>query len=420
LHLQPDGTRAGRFRGWEVVAGCFFMATVAWGLGFYGNGLYLAYLVGERGLPLGAVSAGITAYYAGGAVLIMAGGGFIDRLGPRRSVALGTLSLTLAVLAIARTDSLWQFYAAMVLMAIAWTTMSSSAINAILAPWFDRRRGTALSLALTGASFGGIAVIPLVTAATRALGHREGLTLAALALGAIMLAVSARCFVRSPADVGQHVDGERPPAPPPPGASARADGVVEPVWPLRRILASREFLTTAGPFSVGLTIQVGVLTHQISMLQGPLGPDGAAWAVSLTTAAAVLGRLVAGAAMDRFSRRAIAALNFAVQAAGLLLLAAGAARAGLYAGCLLAGLAVGNMITFAGLLIHREFPSSQFNRVNRLAVGIGQILYATGPLAMSVAKQAGAGYGVPLYACAALACAAGAVVWWGRPHPGRT
>ncbi|MFO1198295.1 MAG: MFS transporter [Burkholderiaceae bacterium] len=418
MRLRPYDKRPARFRGWDVVAGCFFMAMVAWGLGFYGNGLYLAYLVGERGLPLDAVSAGITAYYAGGAMLIMAGGGYIDRLGPRRSVALGTISLTFAVFSIARADALWQFYAAMGLMAIAWTTMSSSAINAIIAPWFDRRRGTALSLALTGASFGGIAVIPLVTAATRALGYREGLTLAALALGVIMLAVSARCFVRSPGDVGQGVDGD-PPSAPAPEAAARSGDVAQPAWPLRRILASREFLTTAGPFSVGLTIQVGVLTHQISMLQGPLGSDGAAWAVSLTTAAAVLGRLVAGAAMDRFSRRAIAALNFVVQAGGLLLLAAGTSRAGLYAGCLLAGLAVGNMITFAGLLIHREFPSSQFNRVNRLAVGVGQILYATGPLAMSVAKQAAGGYGAPLYACAALACAASVVVWWGRPHRGR-
>jgi len=39
--------------------------------------------------------------------------------------------------------------------------MTSSAINAILAPWFVRKRGVALSLALTGASFGGIAFVPL-------------------------------------------------------------------------------------------------------------------------------------------------------------------------------------------------------------------------------------------------------------------
>lgn len=438
MNRVPDGPHAGRYRGWEVVAGCFVMATVAWGLGFYGNGIYLAGLVGERGLPLEFVSAGITAYYWIGAVMIMTCGGLIDRLGPRRSVALGSVSMVLAVAVIARVEALWQFYAALALMAVGWTTMSSSAINAILAPWFERKRGVALSLALTGASFGGIAVVPLLEAATRGLGMRDGLTFSALALGAIVLAVSARSFVRSPDLVGQAVDGVRSPGTTPSGATTTQStgtagatpaaagagfgamaGARDAPWTLRRVLASRPFLTNTGPFSAGLTIQVGVLTHQISMLQPSLGREGAAWAVSLTTLSAVLGRVVAGAVMDRLSRRAIAALNFGVQGLGLLMLAWAADPIGLFAGCVLCGLAVGNMITFPGLLIHHEFPSAQFNRVNRLAVGVGQAFYACGPTLMSVSVLASGGYSMPLLACAGMAGVAGVVVWLGRPRGGR-
>ena len=45
-------------------------------------------------------------------------------------------------------------------MALAWATMSLGAINTILGLWFERKRGLAISLALNGASFGGVVIVP--------------------------------------------------------------------------------------------------------------------------------------------------------------------------------------------------------------------------------------------------------------------
>jgi MFS family permease len=412
---MPDSAselhHARRFHGWEVVAGCFVMAMISWGLGFYGTGLYLAYLVGERGMPISAVSGGITAYFWLSALMIMSCGPLLDRAGPRLSVSTGALAMFGALSAIARVEQVWQFYAALALLAISWTTMTSSAINTILAPWFVRKRGMALSLALTGASFGGIIVVPLVSAATRAYGQRDGLTLAAAGFAALSLLVAWRCFVPEPSRVGQFPDGDR--APPP---AATSPGSATP-WPLRRLLAAPTFLSIVVAFSIALTAQVGFLTHQISMLQPVLGTQGAAWAVGLTTISAVLGRLVAGALMDRASRRALAALNFLSQVLGLLLLAQAFQHGWTllsYLACALFGLSVGNAITFSGLLIQLEFPPEQFNRVNRLAVGIGQICYACGPLLMGFMRQHSGGYSLPLYVSAAVAASSALVIWLGR------
>ena len=406
--MQP-----GYFRGWEVVAGCFVMAMISWGLGFYGTGLYLAYLVDQRGFPISAVSGGITAYFWLSALMIMNCGPLIDRVGPRVSVSIGTVAMVLAVSAIAHVEELWQFYAALGLMAVCWTTMTSSAINTILAPWFLRKRGMALSLALTGASFGGIAVVPLVTASAHAYGHRTGMTVAALGCGALALLVAWRCFVPDPSRVGQFPDGDAAPLP-----RAAAAGSSCP-WPLQRVLRTPAFLSICISFSIALTVQVGFLTHQISMLQPALGAQRAAWAVGLTTISAVLGRLVAGALMDYVERRALSALNFLSQVLGLLLLA-GAHQSGnawlTYAACVLCGLSVGNAITFSGLLIQREFPAEQFNRVNRLSVGIGQICYACGPLLMGFMRELSGGYEKPLYISAAVGTSSAIIIWFGRPH----
>jgi MFS family permease len=405
---------AGHFRGWEVVAGCFVMATVAWGLCFYGTGFYLADLVGRRALPISGVSAGLTVYFWSSAILIMSCGRLIDRMGPRISTTIGTLAMVLAVCVIGRAHTLAALYAALAAMAVSWTTMTSSAINTILAPWFMRKRGVALSISLTGASFGGIAVVPLLSATTHAWGHATGLTVSALGLGALTLITIWRCFVRNPSQVGQYPDGDLRPMPLTAAAAIAAESGE--TWPLRRVLSSPTFLSTCVAFSIALTVQVGFLTHQISVLQPLLGKQGAAWAVGTTTVSSLLGRMLAGALMDRVERRALAALNFVAQATGMALLAQASAAPQIYAACVLAGLAVGNAITFVGLLVQREFPDAQFNRVNRLAVGIGQICYACGPLLFGFMRERSGSYSLPLYASAVVAAIAAVLVWIGRPR----
>jgi len=69
-------------------------------------------------------------------------------------------------------------------MSVGWATMSCAAINIIVAPWFDRRRGLAMSWALNGASAGGIFIAPLLTFLTA----RFGFAFAIAAVSASMLA----------------------------------------------------------------------------------------------------------------------------------------------------------------------------------------------------------------------------------------
>jgi MFS family permease len=56
----------------------------------------------------------------------------------------------------------WQVYASFGVMSLGWATMSGAAINIIVAPWFERRRGLALSWAMNGGSAGGVLLAPLL------------------------------------------------------------------------------------------------------------------------------------------------------------------------------------------------------------------------------------------------------------------
>src|SRR4029077_13347633 len=106
----------------------------------------------------------ITTYYVLGATLLFFWvGPFFERYGPRKVVVVGTIAMTSGVMLLALISRPWQVYAAFAVMSVGWATMSGAAINIIVAPWFDSRRGLAVSWALNGAGAGGVIVAPLLT-----------------------------------------------------------------------------------------------------------------------------------------------------------------------------------------------------------------------------------------------------------------
>ena len=142
---------ARRFHGWSVVGCAFLIAVWGWGLGFYGLGVYLVSLQSAHGWSTFTISGAITAYYLVGAGLIALLGPAIARFGPASTVRTGIAAMALGVVALTAIREPWQLYAAFLVMGVGWSTMSGAALNILVAPWFERRRGLA-GLAFTPAS----------------------------------------------------------------------------------------------------------------------------------------------------------------------------------------------------------------------------------------------------------------------------
>ena len=53
----------------------------------------------------------------------------------------------------------WQLYATSLVMSVGWASMSGAAFNTIIAPWFEPKRGLAVSVALNGGSCGGVLIV---------------------------------------------------------------------------------------------------------------------------------------------------------------------------------------------------------------------------------------------------------------------
>ena len=158
------------------------MAMLSFGLGFYGLTVYLAALQRLHGWSASAVSAPVTVYYVAGALLTAAISSLYARFGPRVVVAGGGLAMAAGLAALGRVGQPWQLYPAFLVMSVGWGALSGAAINIILAPWWERRRGLAISIAFNGATLGGVIVAPALIWLIDAVGFTTALTVAAIGL----------------------------------------------------------------------------------------------------------------------------------------------------------------------------------------------------------------------------------------------
>jgi MFS family permease len=178
-----------RYHGWWVVFCAFTIALYGWGFGFYGLSLYLVALQKTHGWSPATISTGVTFYYVLGAFAVMQVGDAIRRVGARTIVLVGTLLMALGVALLAVLSEPWQLYLAFLVMIPGWAAMGGGSINTLIAQWFDRRRGMAASLALSGATCGGLLFVPAFAWAI----DSWGFATACYAAAAVMLATLAAC-----------------------------------------------------------------------------------------------------------------------------------------------------------------------------------------------------------------------------------
>ncbi|MDR6658341.1 MFS transporter [Tardiphaga sp. 37S4] len=394
-----DETSA-RYDGWRIVGVCFLLATFGWALGFYGQSVYLAELQRVHGWPASTIATATTFFYLVGALLVAFVSEAMRALGPRNCLLAGVGVMAFATILLGQITSPWQLYAVNVLLAFGWAGTSLGAITNTLGLWFDKKRGMAISLALNGASFGGIVGVPLMVTASNAFGF-GGATIAAAIAMLVLLVPVIIIFVGHP---------------PHRAASATPDGVAAtasaPSSTRIRAEAMRDvaFLTLTIAFAFGLFAQVGFIVHLISFLDPVIGRERAAAAVSLLTLMAVVGRVLFSTVIDRLNQRLASALSFLSQATALAIIINSRNEALVFFACALFGFSVGNLITLPALIVQREFAARSFGVLVSLITAATQVTYAFGPGIVGWLRDLSGSYAVPFYVCMALQVAAAVLI----------
>jgi MFS family permease len=174
------------FYGWYVLAASFVILFFNAGARF-SIGIMFKPMIGEFGWSRSSMSLAFFFYMIFFALSITVVGRFYDRYGPKWVIAISTLFLSAGYMSISAIDSLWQFfiyYGFLAAIGLGGTSLPLMAV--VISKWFEKGRGLAASLALSGSCLGQFALVPVLTI----LVVRYGWRTSHLSLGLVMLVVN--------------------------------------------------------------------------------------------------------------------------------------------------------------------------------------------------------------------------------------
>ena len=400
-----------RFRGPWIIAGCFLTFGIASGFPYYNISFFFDYFRNDHGwtpqlITLGAPIAVLLTMWAGPIV--------VPRASPRWLIVIGTGLTFVAFQWFARLGgSPIEYFAAWCVWMLGYFLAGPIAHQIIIANWYSKRRGQAMGIAYVGGALLGAIGNKLNPWLVTFLPYTDALKVSSFVM---LIAWPVAIFVLRdrPEDVGQMPDGD--PAPPQPPAEPPVHGFGD----LLR-LPAYWLLLLGSAASIGSIATVNFLMKFVFEEQGFTDQlaRNQMWstASSIALVAAIAGRLGVGYLADRWSRKGLMLITYAVVAAAIpmLFLVRPEQPGYVYPFAIVFGCAMGADYMLIPLMAADLFGVRSLARAMSGIVPsdtIGQYWF---PNLIAQLRAAWGGYGAALWVTCAIA-AAGAAAIAALPH----
>ncbi len=195
------------YYGW-VIVGVAFVSMVFWfGIRSIFSVFYVALLEEyswSRGGAAGVQATALITYTIMAPVI----GGLIDRLGPRRVIVPGIIILSLGLFLCSFIRTLGHFYFFFgIIAAVGLTSIAIVSYSAILSHWFEKKRGLASGIALSGMGIGTFLLVPMTQYFITLSGWRlTFIIISALSL-TVLLVINGLLLRHKPVELGLYPDG---------------------------------------------------------------------------------------------------------------------------------------------------------------------------------------------------------------------
>ena len=305
--------------------------------GLHGLGVFFSALQREYHWSSALLSGAFALSRAESGFLGPVEGYLIDRVGPRKMVAIGLTILGMGFILLSRVDSLVSFYIALLVIALGTGLGGFLAIMATLTNWFRRRRARVMAAATVGVNVGGLLVVVLTWGVDN-YGWRASALVFALIVFAMVIPIT-KVLRDRPEDYGLLPDGaEAPVSQISPASSSGADdaaaaqGVAARDVPgdddddmtVREALHSQAFWMVSLVHGIAVMALSSLAVHQIErMVQAGISLQSAGLVVSIYTGVGIFFRIFSGYIADIFDKRYVISGFLIFQTLALFVFAVG-------------------------------------------------------------------------------------------------
>lgn len=382
-----------RFSGWSVAAGVLVALTLC-GTSVAAStfGVLSARWADAFGWEQADMSGALSTFLVCALLAVPVAGRVVDRFGSRRTAMAGIIAFALLI----ASGSLIQGHIAQVYLFYAGMGLVGAFTNPIvylkaLSLWFDRRRGLALGVAVSGQGIGAALLPWLSQQMIQSLDWRMTLLVLAGGLILVILPTVALLVRDDPAELGQHADGDP--------ASHAASIASKLGLTVAEALRSRAFWLILAIFALAGFTNYAVLGNIIHLLtrESSLTVPEAALVQSISGVSLLVARVIFGMLMDRYHAPLVGAAGIllAVLGSWLLLDLPGFGLMAVLAAILL-GAAAGAETDLLTFLVGRYFGTKALSQIyswHNVAFLLGAAL---GPPVFAVALASAGGALVPI------------------------
>jgi MFS family permease len=322
-------------------------------------------------------------------------GYMVDRFGTRFMVFTGLLILSGGMFLFSQVQNLWMFYLAYFVMSIGQGQGGWLPVMTMLNHWFNRRRGTAMGIAMTIMGVGGLILVPVVAwqinpEESGRLGWRW--TLFILALVSLAFAFVLPKFIRNrPEDYGDYPDGKQPLAQPEP--SPQTDPAIGPKdggpddgeigLTVAEALRTQAFWCISVGHGLGSMVVLGIMAHLGLMMQDVgFGLQTAAWILTIQSAVSIVFQFLGGYLGDRVPKNLALFVFTTLQGVGVILLTLGDQIIYFYAFAVVFGIGFGGRTPLTTAIRGDYFGRASFGKILGVSmVPMNVLLLIAAPMA---------------------------------------
>jgi len=373
MSLPPHGV----YYGWILVGALSLAEMTSWGVLYYTFSVFLVPMQHELGWSRASMAGAFSLALLLSGITGVPIGRWIDRHGPRVLMTAGSIAATLLVLAWSRVTNLAEFYVIWGGIGIAMAATLYEPAFAVIAKWFVRRRGRALTVLTFVGGFASVVYIPLAGWLIRTRGWRDALFILACVLAVGTIPLHALVLRRRPEDLGLRPDG---------GDGAPTSNVAHPGHEaaersidLDVALRNATFWWLTAAFVMNIIGVLAINVHLVSYLIDHGFEAGfAATAMGLVGVMALPGRLVFTPLGDILPRSWLTVFLFLLQTTALLVLLFIPGKTGVFSFVGLFGAGFGAITPARAALIAEFYGPASYGSINGV---LGFFLISAGALA---------------------------------------